>query len=56
MDRNWIYSGAVICVTSLEDEVTSAVSDLMSLRIGVALLYTDYTTDKTIEESWFVSW
>jgi len=45
MDRNWIYSGAVICVTSLADEVASAVSDLMSIRIGVAQLYIDYTTD-----------
>jgi hypothetical protein len=54
MDRKWIYSGAVICVTSLADEVASALSEL-SLRIGVAQLYSDYTTDQTIEEWWFVS-
>jgi hypothetical protein len=45
MDRNWIYSGAVICVTRLADEVASAASDLMSLRIGVAQLNSSYTTD-----------
>jgi hypothetical protein len=44
MNRNRIHSGAVICVISLADEVTSAGSERMSLRIGIVQLYSDSTT------------